>query len=52
MPLVSIIIPSFNAAAVVGNAVASAQAQSEGCIEIIVVDDAELRFQLALDEFF
>lgn len=40
MPLVSIIIPAFNAAAVIGKAVASAQAQGEGRIEIIVVDDA------------
>ncbi len=40
MPLVSIIIPAFNSAHLIGNAVGSAQAQSEGRIEIIVVDDA------------
>ena len=40
MPLVSIIIPAFNAAHVISDAVGSAQAQSEECIEIIVVDDA------------
>ena len=40
MPLVSIIIPTFNSAHLIGNAVGSAQAQSEGRIEIIVVDDA------------
>ncbi len=40
MPLVSIIIPAFNAAAVIGMAVASALAQSEARIEVIVVDDA------------
>ena len=39
MPLVSIIIPTFNCAHLIGNAVGSAQAQSEGRIEIIVVDD-------------
>ena len=40
MPLVSIIIPAFNCAHLIGNAVGSAQAQSAGRIEIIVVDDA------------
>lgn len=40
MPLVSVIIPAFNSARLIGNAVGSAQAQSEGRIEIIVVDDA------------
>lgn len=40
MPRVSVIIPAFNAAAVIGNAVGSAQAQTENRIEIIVVDDA------------
>ncbi len=40
MPLVSVIIPAFNSASLIGNAVGSAQAQSEGRIEIIVVDDA------------
>ena len=40
MPLVSIIVPTFNCAHLIGNAVASAQAQSESRIEIIVVDDA------------
>ena len=40
MPLVSIIIPVFNCAHLIGSAVRSAQAQSEGRIEIIVVDDA------------
>lgn len=40
MPRVSVIIPVFNAAAVIGNAVGSAQAQTQGEIEIIVVDDA------------
>ena len=40
MPLVSIIIPTFNCAHLIGDAVGSAQTQSEGRIEIIVVDDA------------
>ncbi len=40
MPRVSVIIPAFNAAAVIGNAVSSAQTQTENLIEIIVVDDA------------
>lgn len=40
MPRVSVIIPAFNAAALIGGAVASAQAQTQGEIEIIVVDDA------------
>ncbi len=40
MPRVSVIIPAFNAAAVIGSAVGSAQAQTESRIEIIVVDDA------------
>ena len=40
MPLVSIIIPTFNSAHLIGNAVGSAQTQSEARIEIIVVDDA------------
>jgi len=40
MPRVSVIIPAFNAAALIGNAVGSAQAQTQAEIEIIVVDDA------------
>ena len=40
MPLVSIIIPAFNAAPVIGDAIRSAQAQSEAHVEMVVVDDA------------
>lgn len=40
MPRVSVIIPAFNAAALIGHAIGSAQAQTQGEIEIIVVDDA------------
>ena len=37
--LVSIVMPAFNAEAYIGAAISSAQAQSEGRIEILVVDD-------------
>ncbi len=36
----SVIIPAYNAAASIGKAIESAQAQTERAIEIIVVDDA------------
>lgn len=37
--LVSVVIPTFNRAAIVGRAIDSALAQSYRCIEVIVVDD-------------
>jgi glycosyltransferase involved in cell wall biosynthesis len=39
-PQISIILPAYNAAAFIGRAIASAQAQSLADIEIIVIDDA------------
>ena len=39
-PLVSVVMPVFNAAATVAAALASAQAQTEARLEILVVDDA------------
>lgn len=38
-PLVSVIIPAFNAGAFIGEAIESILAQSHGAVEIIVVDD-------------
>lgn len=40
MPIVSVVIPAFNAEAYLAETVASAQTQSLGDIEILVVDDA------------
>ena len=37
--LVSIVMPAFNAEAYIGAAIASAQAQSEARVEILVIDD-------------
>lgn len=39
MPRLSVVIPTFNRAALVARAIASAQAQTEPDIEILVVDD-------------
>ena len=47
---VSVIIPAFNAAALIGNAIGSAQAQTQGEIEIIVVDDASTDDTVAVVE--
>ena len=51
-PLVSVVIPVYNRAHLVGRAIASVLAQSYGNIEIIVVDDASTDdLAAALDEF-
>jgi glycosyltransferase involved in cell wall biosynthesis len=39
LPLVSVIIPTYNRCSLLGEAIASVQTQSYGCIEIVVVDD-------------
>jgi len=38
-PLISVIVPAFNATTTIGETIASAQAQTWGHIEILVVDD-------------
>lgn len=50
MPLVSVVIPAFNAADYLAETVASAQRQSLADIEILVVDDASSDGTLALAE--
>lgn len=47
-PLVSVVIPAYNAAASLGETVASAQRQSLAEIEILIVDDASTDDTLAL----
>lgn len=39
LPLVSVIVPTYNGCAFLREAIASVQTQSYGCIEIIVVND-------------
>lgn len=52
MPLVSVVIPAFNAEAHLAQAVASVQGQSLKDIEILIVDDASTDGTLALSRQF
>lgn len=47
-PVVSVIIPSYNTAALVGRAVGSALSQTLAAIEVIVVDDASVDESVAV----
>ncbi|MGY6214217.1 glycosyltransferase family 2 protein [Methylolobus aquaticus] len=49
-PVVSVIIPSYNTAALIGRAIHSARSQSLSAIEIIVVDDASSDDSVAVVE--